>query len=96
MLLFTAHTRDTVQIFFSSYSLFTIFFAWHSEDFVFVIYKSFFASFKMIMLCPVFAEIHLKNQKHILILITKCLLENNDFSKFPEDPKEFEIAPPRF
>ena len=68
MLLFTAHTRDTVQIFFFFlFIIYNLFFAWHSEDFVFIIYKSFFASFKMIMLCPVFAEIHLKNQKHISI-----------------------------
>ena len=63
MLLFTAHTRDTVQIFFFFLFIYiyNLFFAWHSEDFVFIIYKSFFDSFKMIMLCPVFAEIHLKN-----------------------------------
>ena len=65
---FLRHTLGTQCRFFFSYSLFTrSFFAWHSADFVFIIYKNFFAIFKMIMLCPVFAEIHLKNQKHVLI-----------------------------
>ena len=35
-------------------------------------------------------------ETHFNLLITKYFLENNDFSKFPEDPKECEIAPPRF
>ena len=66
MLLFTAHTRDTVHFFFLFIIYKIFFFAWHSADFVFIIYKkNFFAISKMIMLCSVHAEIHLKNQKHI-------------------------------
>ena len=62
MLLFTAHTRDTVHFFFLFIIYKIFFFAWHSADFVFIIYKkNFFAISKMIMLCSVHAEIHLKN-----------------------------------
>ena len=61
------HSGHSADFFLLLIHYLQFFFAWHSEDFVFIIYKSFFDSFKMIMLCPVFAEIHLKNQKHILI-----------------------------